>query len=106
MSGKTRCPANRPAQALRSAAAALRSCKSALGAYFRRWCSRTDKPKVASAAAHQLARLISTMLTQRQEHIDQGQDHYGQRYREPALRALSQRAAKPGLELVPAEQPA
>lgn len=106
MSGKTKRVVNRAARALRLAAAALRSSKSALGAYFRRLCLRMDKPKAATAAAHQLARLIYTMLTQRQEHTDQGQDHYGQRYREPALRAPSQRAAKPGLKMVPAEQPA
>lgn len=35
---------HRAAQALRLAAAALRSSKSALGAYFRRMCSLMDKP--------------------------------------------------------------
>ncbi len=42
MSGKTKRVVNRAAQALRLAAAALRSSKSALGAYFRRLCSRMD----------------------------------------------------------------
>lgn len=65
------------------AAAALRSSKSALGAYFRRLCSRMDKPKAATAAAHKLARLIYTMLTKGQEYTDQGQDYYEERYREP-----------------------
>lgn len=45
MSGKTKRVVNRAAQALRLAAAALRSSKSALGAYFRRICSRMDKPR-------------------------------------------------------------
>src|SRR5205085_2324934 len=63
MSGKTKRCVNRAAQALRLAAAALRSSKSALGAYFRRLCSRMDKPKAVTAAAHKLARLIYTMLT-------------------------------------------
>ena len=45
MSGKTKRVANRAAQALRLAAAALRSSQSALGAYFRRMCARMDKPK-------------------------------------------------------------
>ncbi len=74
MSGKTKWVANRAAQALRLAAAALRSSKSALGAYFRRMCSRMDKPKAVAAAAHKLARLIYTMLTKGQEYTDQGQD--------------------------------
>ena len=46
------------------------SSKSALGAYFRRLCSRMDKPKAFPAAAHKLAGLIYTMLTQGQEYTD------------------------------------
>jgi transposase len=106
LSGKTKRCANRAAQALRLAAAALRSSKSALGAYFRRLCSRMDKPKAVTAAAHKLARLIYTMLTKGEEYTDQGQDYYEERYRERVLRALSQRAAKLGLKIVPVEQPA
>lgn len=101
LSGKTKHCANRAAQALRLAAAALRSSKSALGAYFRRLCSRMDKPKAVTAAAHKLARLIFTMLTRGEEYTDQGQDYYEERYRERVLRALSQRAAKLGMQVVP-----
>jgi len=106
MSGKTQRVVNRAAQALRLAAAALRSSRSALGAYYRRLCSRMDKPKAVTAAAHKLARLIYTMLTRGEEYTDQGQDYYEQRYRERVLRALSQRAAKLGMRMIPAEQPA
>ena len=109
MGGKTKRVVNRAAQALRLAAAALRSSKSALGAYFRRLCSRMDKPKAVTAAAHKLARLIYVMLTKGQEYTDRGQDYYEERYRERVLRALSQRAAKLGMLMVPiapVEQPA
>ena len=106
MSGKTKRCVNRAAQALRLAAAALRSSKSALGAYFRRLCSRMDKPKAVTAAAHKLARLIYTMLTKGEEYTDQGQDYYEERYRERVLRALSQRAAKLGMQILPIQQPA
>ena len=106
MSGKTKRVANRAAQALRLAAAALRTSQSALGAYFRRMCSRMDKAKAVTAAAHKLARLIYTMLTKGQEYTDQGQDYYEERCRQRVDRALSQRAAKMGLKIVPAEQPA
>jgi len=51
MSGKTKRCANRAAQALRMAAAALRTSQSALGAYFRRMCSRMDKPKAVITQA-------------------------------------------------------
>jgi hypothetical protein len=57
-------------------------------------CSRMDKPKPVTAAAHKLARLICTMLTKGQEYIDQGQDYYEERYRERVLRAPSQRAPR------------
>ena len=106
MSSKTKRVVNRAAQALRLAAAALRSSKSALGAYFRRLCSRMDKPKAVTAAAHKLARLIYIMLTRGEEYTDQGQDYYEERYRERVLRALSQRAAKLGMKMVAIEQPA
>ena len=106
ISGKTKRVANRAAQALRLAAAALRTSQSALGAYFRRMCSRMDKAKAVTAAAHKLARLIYTMLTKGQEYTDQGQDYYEERCRQRVDRALSQRAAKMGLKIVPAEQPA
>ena len=104
MSGKTKRCANRAAQALRLAAASLRTSQSALGAYFRRMCSRMDKPTAVTAAAHKLARLIYTMLTKGQDSTDQGQDYYEERYRERVLRNLSQRAQKLGMALVAVEQ--
>lgn len=104
MSSKTKRCANRAAQALRLAAAALRTSQSALGAYFRRMCARMDKPKAIAAAAHKLARLIYTMLTKGEEYTDQGQAYYEERYRERLLRHLSQRASKLGMQLVAAPQ--
>lgn len=106
MSGKTKRVANRASQALKLAAAALRSSQSALGAYFRRMCARMDKPKAVTAAAHKLARLIYTMLTKGEEYTDKGQDYYEERYRERVLRQLAQRAEKMGMKLVASENPA
>jgi len=106
MSGKTKRCANRAAQALRLAAAALRTSQSALGAYFRRMCSRMDKPKAVTAAAHKLARLIYTMLTKGEEYTDQGQEYFEERYRQRVLHSLSVRAEKLGMKLVANEQPA
>ena len=103
MSGRTKRCANRAAQALRLAAAALRTSQSALGAYFRRMCSRMDKSKAITAAAHKLARLIYTMLTKGEEYTDQGQEYYEERYRERVVHHLSQRAAKLGLKIVAIE---
>jgi transposase len=106
MSGKTTRCVNRAAQALRLAAASLRSSHSALGAYFRRMCSRMDKSKAVTAAAHKLARLIYTMLTKGEEYTDQGQDYYEERYRQRVVWHLSKRAEKLGMKLVAPEQAA
>jgi transposase len=59
-----------------------------------------------TAAAHKLARLIYTLLTKGEQYTDQGQAYYEERYRERVLRSLQQRAAKLGMKMIPAEQPA
>ena len=105
MSSKTKRCANRAAQALRLAAAALRSSQSALGAYYRRLCARMDKPKAVTAAAHKLARLIYTMLTHGQEYTDQGQDYFEERHRQRVLHNLAQKAKAMGMQLVPSDNP-
>ena len=106
MSGKTKRCANRAAQALRLAAAALRSSKSALGAYYRRMCARMDRAKAVTAAAHKLARLIYAMLTKGEEYTDRGQDYFEERYRQRVLHNLAQRAKAMGMQLVPSENTA
>ena len=103
LSGRTRRVANRAAQALRLAAAALRSSQSALGAYYRRLCARMDKPKAVTAAAHKIARLIYCLLTRGQEYTDQGQDYFEEQHRQRVLHSLAQRAAKLGMRVIPAE---
>jgi transposase len=106
LSSRSKRTANRAAQALKLAAAALRSSKSALGAYYRRMCSRMDKPKAVTAAAHKLARLIYLMLTKGEEYTDQGQQYYEEKYRERVVRQLIKRARDLGLQVTPAAQPA
>jgi len=103
MSGKTKRCANRAAQALRLAAAALRSSQSALGAYYRRMCARMDKPKAVTAAAHKLARLIYAMLRHGQEYTDRGQDYFEERYRQRVLHNLAHKAKTMGMQLVPSD---
>ena len=103
MSGKTKRCANRAAQALRLAAAGLRTSQSALGAYYRRMCARMDRAKAVTAGAHKLARLIYTMLTKGEEYTDRGQDYFEERYRQRVLHNLTQRAKAMGMQLVPSE---
>lgn len=101
LSGKSKRTANRAAQALKLAAAALRSSHSALGAYFRRMCARLDRAKAITATAHKLARLIYTMLTKGTEYTDQGQDYYEERYRQRVMHHLTKRAKQLGFQLTP-----
>lgn len=103
MSSKTKRVVNRAAQALRLAAASLRSSQSALGAYHRRMCSRMDKPKAVTATAHKLARLIYMMLTKGEEYVDKGQDYFEERYRERVVWHLNKRAEAMGMKLVAVE---
>ena len=102
LSAATKRSANRAAQALKLAAANLRSSRSALGAYYRRMCARMDKPRAVTAAAHKLARLIYILLTRGEEYVDQGQQYFEQRYRERVVRQLTKRARDLGMTLVPA----
>ena len=106
LSGKSRAGANRAAQALRLAAHALRASKSALGAYYRRLCSRLDKAKAITAAAHKLARLVYTMLTRGTEYVDKGQEYYEERYRQRVVHNLNKKAAAMGFVLMPAPEKA
>ena len=63
LSAKTKRSANRVRQALKMAAMSLSHSDSALGAFYRRLCSRMDKPRANTATAHKLARMVYFMLT-------------------------------------------
>ena len=104
LSGKLRRSANRVKQALKMAAMSLWHSQSALGAYYRRLCSRMDKPRANTATAHKLARLIYFMLTKGQDYVDRGEAYFEERHRERALLSLKRKAAGLGLQLVPASQ--
>jgi transposase len=106
LGAKSKRTANRATQALKLAAAALRSSKSALGAFYRRMSARMDKPKAVTAAAHKLARLVYIMLTRGEEYTDQGQQYFEERYRERVVRQLTKKARELGLDIVPAAQAA
>jgi transposase len=106
LSGAAKRTTNRAAQALRMAAANLRTSQSALGAYYRRLCARMDKPCAITACAHKLARLICSGLTKGEEYIDQGQIQYEERYRQRVVKSLIKRAEQLGFQLVPVSEAA
>jgi transposase len=101
LSSGTKRSANRARQALKMAAMALSHSDSALGAFYRRLCTRMDKPRANTATAHKLARLVYFMLTRGEAFVDQGQKHYEEQQHQRSIAALKRRAAALGFELHP-----
>ena len=99
---RTRRSTNRVRQALKVAAMSLSRNNSALGAFYRRLCSRMDKPRANTALAHKLARMIYFMLTRGETYVDQGQQHYEEQQRQRSIAALRRRAANLGFAITPA----
>lgn len=106
LSAKTKRSANRVRQALKMAAMSLSHSDSALGAFYRRLCSRMDKPRANTAVAHKLARMVYFMLTRGEEFVDQGQQRYEEQQHQRSIAALKRRAAALGFEISPAPVPA
>src|SRR4029077_20130527 len=93
---------NRVRQALKLAAMSLSRNNSALGAFYRRLCTRMDKPRANTAVAHKLARMIYFMLTRGEAYVDKGQQHYEEQQRQRSIAALRRRAANLGFAITPA----
>ena len=101
LSAKTKRSANRVRQALEMAAMALSHSDSALGAFYRRRCSRMDKPRANTAVAHKLARMVYWMRTRGEAFVDKGQQHSEEQQRLRSVAALKRRAAALGFEISP-----
>lgn len=106
LSAKTKRSANRVRQVLKLAAMSLSRSDSALGAFYRRLCSRMDKPRANTAVAHKLARMVYYMLTRGEAFVDKGQQHYELQQRQRSIAALKRRAAALGFEVSPTSVPA
>ena len=106
LSAKTTRSTNRVRQALKMAAMSLSHSDSALGAFYRRLCSRMDKPRANTATAHKLARMVYFMLTRGEEFVDQGQQHYEDLQRQRSIAALKRRATALGFRINPNPVPA
>jgi transposase len=102
LTARTRRATNRVRQALKLAAMSLSRNSSALGAFYRRLCSRMDKPRANTAVAHKLARMIYFMLTRGEAYVDKGQQQYEEQQRQRSIAALQRRAASLGFAIMPA----
>jgi transposase len=106
LSANTKSSANRVRQTLKMAAMSLSRSNSALGAFYRRLCSRMDKPSANTATAHKLARMVYFMLTRGEDFVDQGQQRYEEQQRQRSIAALKRRAAALGFDINPTPAPA
>lgn len=106
LSAKTKRSANRVRQALKMAAMSLSHSDSALGSFYRRLCSRMDKPRANTAVAHKLARMVYFMLTRGEAFVDKGQQHYEEQQHLRSVAALKRRAAALGFDISPSAVPA
>ena len=103
LSARTKRSSNRVRQALKMAAMSLSHSDSALGGFYRRLCSRMDKPRANTATAHKLARMVYFMLTRGEAYVDEGQQRYEEQQRHRSIAALKRRAAALGFQINPLE---
>src|SRR6185436_10341871 len=101
LASTTKRSANRARQTLKLAAMSLSRSDSALGAFYRRLCSRMDKPRANTAVAHKLARMVYFMLTRGEAFVDRGQQEYEEQQRQRSITALKRRAAALGFNVQP-----
>ena len=106
LSAKSKRSANWVRQALKMAAMSLSHSSSALGTFYRRLCTRMDKPRANTAVAHKLARMVYFMLTRGEAFVDKGQQDYEEQQRQRSIAALKRRAAALGFEINPTAAPA
>lgn len=99
LSSRTKPSANRAAQALRMAAYTLYNSRSALGAYFRRMRSKLGTPKAITATAHKLARILYSMLREKKNFIEIGQEAYEKAHQEKQIAFLKKKAQEFGFTL-------
>lgn len=92
---------NRVNTAFRVAAQSLARSDCALGAFLRRIRAKHGAPIAITATAHKLARIVYTMLKNRQPYHDPGAYYYEEQYRLRTIRNLQRRASKLGMRLEP-----
>jgi transposase len=90
---------NRAGQVLRMAAQSVGRGQSGLGAYYRTQKARLGAPSAIIATAHKLARIVYSMLKDRQPYQPLTKEVFAQQRRDRELRELEKRAAHLGCRL-------
>ena len=96
MSSETKSSNYGGAASLQLAANALHRSGSALGTFLRRKKTHLGAPKAIIATAHQLARIIYSMLRYGHGYVDADAESNERQHRQGTLRAAKQRAAQLG----------
>jgi transposase len=90
-------------EALRMAALAVRSSRTALGAYYRNIAFRKGAGVAVFATARKIAQHIYRMLRYGADYVDAGLDAYEERCRERRIRNLKSNAKNLGYTVTPCE---
>jgi transposase len=98
---RTRPSQNRVRQALRMAASSLHHDKSSFGDKYRRLRARLGAPKAITAMAHQLARLIWTLITRQLPFDPRVFAYHEQAHQQRRLKRLAASARLLGYQLTP-----
>lgn len=91
---------NPVSQILRLSAVSCKHSKSSIGAFIRRICGRTDKPKGIKAGAHKLAIMVYQICKYGMSYVEKGEMHANKKYEEQLLKNMQKRAKQLGYELV------
>jgi len=100
LSSKTKPISNQVARAFRLAAYALHRSKTSLGAFFRRLRARLGSPKAITATAHKIAKIVYTMLREKVQFIESGQNAYERKYQERIITNIKRKASELGYDLI------
>jgi hypothetical protein len=88
--------------AFRQAAMGASRGQSALGVFYRRIRARHGPGVAIVATAHKIARIFYVMLKERREYISPDLAEYEAKQKERAIKHLKRKAARLGLQMVPA----
>lgn len=103
--GKQRKSKHRPSvnpisQSLRMSSVASKSSKTGIGAFIRRICSRTDKPKGIKAGAHKLARTLYQMCKHGMTYVEKGEAYNERKYEKRVMKNLEKQAKRFGYKMI------
>jgi len=89
-------------QILRNCAGSLRNSKSFLGDFFRRNIAKIGYKQAITATARKLAVIYYTMIKDKTEFKDLGENYFSEMNKEKVVNKLKKRAEKLGYQIVPA----